>query len=119
MTTRRDFESGAFAMTTQFLGLMLDPFVDGRLGGFGDDGGSCALDRAALHRSVAANVAVGSNATEPFGAAADQCLLSPTSDQIGDKMRMTKGAHQQTSSASSELTRYQCDDGTDQRLTGF
>ena len=40
---------------------MLDPFVDGRLGGFGDDGGSCALDRAALHRSVAANVAVGAD----------------------------------------------------------
>ena len=33
-----DAELGAFAMMTQFLGLMLNPFVDGRLGGFGGGG---------------------------------------------------------------------------------
>ena len=31
-------ERGAFQMMTQFLGLMLDPFVDGRGGGFGSGG---------------------------------------------------------------------------------
>jgi autotransporter-associated beta strand protein len=33
-------ERGAFQMMTQFLGLMLDPFVDGRGGGFGTGGGA-------------------------------------------------------------------------------
>jgi Autotransporter beta-domain len=33
-------ERGAFQLMTQFLGVMLDPFVDGRLGGFGTAGGS-------------------------------------------------------------------------------
>ena len=33
-------ERGAFQSMTQFLGVMLDPFVDGRLGGFGTAGGS-------------------------------------------------------------------------------
>ena len=33
-------ERGAFQLMTQFLGVMLDPFVDGRLGGFGTAGNS-------------------------------------------------------------------------------
>ncbi len=33
-------ERGAFQIMTQFLGLMLDPFVDGRGGGFGTGGGA-------------------------------------------------------------------------------
>jgi hypothetical protein len=33
-------ERGAFQLMTQFLGVMLDPFVDGRLGGFGTAGSS-------------------------------------------------------------------------------
>jgi hypothetical protein len=33
-----DAEFGAFEMMTQFMGFMLDPFVDGRLGGFGGAG---------------------------------------------------------------------------------
>jgi hypothetical protein len=32
-------ERAAFQLMTQFLGVMLDPFVDGRLGGFGSAGG--------------------------------------------------------------------------------
>jgi hypothetical protein len=35
---------------------------------------------------------IGSNATEPFGARADQCLLFPASDQIADKSRMARWA---------------------------
>ena len=54
------------------------------------------------------DVSCGSNATEPFGAGADQCLLLPASDQIADKSRMTKranlrhhGRYSITSSASA------------------
>ena len=36
-------ERGAFQLMTQFLGVMLDPFVDGRLGGFGTAGESSAI----------------------------------------------------------------------------
>src|ERR1700733_1283126 len=42
--------------------------------------------------TVELHVAVGTIATEPFGAGADQCLLFPASDQIADKSRMTKKA---------------------------
>ena len=36
---------------------------------------------------------MGSNATEPFGTAADQCLLFPDSDLFADKSRMTRRAN--------------------------
>jgi hypothetical protein len=38
---------------------------------------------------MAASLAARSNATEPFGAGADQCLLFPASDQIAVRSRMT------------------------------
>jgi subtilase-type serine protease len=41
-----DGEIAAFQMMTQFLGVMLDPFVDGRLGGFAAGDGEGALDFA-------------------------------------------------------------------------
>ena len=44
----------------------------------------------------------GSNATEPFGAGADQCLLFPASDQIVDKSRMTKRARKRLMQCSKQ-----------------
>ena len=48
---------------------------------------------------------LGSNATEPFGAGADQCLLFPASDQIADKSRMTKRAKSGQFSARFQAAR--------------
>jgi hypothetical protein len=48
---------------------------------------------------------LGQNATEPFGAGADQCLLFPASDQIAVRSRMTLRANKRhRSRMAAQLT---------------